>query len=134
MVEFILATGTLDLEALEFFSKCLDEGAETRHQEDEDGWGWKRRRGDTQSNGTWKVQLTKRRRNELKCASNLAKRFWIRGWNIGAKGTISLLDPVTKELRPLSDFPGRCCGEVHGDRIHGKTNQRSQVVPGLLGP
>ena len=59
MVEFILATGTLATEALECFSKCLDEGAEKRCQEDEDGWGWKRRKGDTQSNGTWKVKLAK---------------------------------------------------------------------------
>ena len=44
IVEFMLATGTFETEAMTRFRECLDEGAEDRRKEDEDVWGWKRRK------------------------------------------------------------------------------------------
>ena len=135
MVEFILATNTFATAALECFSKCLDEGAKKRRWEDTtQGWGRKRLRGDTQSWGTGSVRKARKKRAFTRYATNLTLRFKLQTPNTGAPGTIPLLDPVTQELRPLTDFTGVCCGEVHGDRIHGKKNRRSQVVQALLGP
>ena len=134
VAKFVLTTGTLETNVLECFSKCLDEGAKKRRWEDTNqGWGRKRRRGDTQSWGTRSVRVAQKRRALTRYATNLTLRHKLQSSNTGAPGTISLLHPVTQELRPLSDFTGVCCGEVHGDRIHGKKNQGSHVVPSLLG-
>jgi len=121
VAKFILTMGTLETNVLECFSKCLDEGAKKRRWEDTNqGWGRKRRRGDTQSWGTRSVRVAQKRRALTRYATNLTLRHKLQSSNTGAPGTISLLHPVTQELRPLSDFTGVCCGEVHGDRIHGK--------------
>ena len=121
VAKFILTMGTLETNVLECFSKCLDEGAKKRRWEDTNqGWGRKRRRGDTQSWGTRSVRVAQKRRALTRYATNLTLRHKLQSSNTGAPGTISLLDPVTQELRPLTDFTGVCCGEVHGDRIHGK--------------
>ena len=134
VAKFILTMGTLETNVLECFSKCLDEGAKKRRWEDTNqGWGRKRRRGDTQSWGTRSVRVAQRRRALTRYATSLTLRHGRQRWNTGVPGTLPFLDPVTKELRPLSDFPGRCRGEVHGERIHGK-NKRSQVVQALLEP
>ena len=65
--------------------------------------------------------MAKRMRKQQRYATNCARRFMMPGWDIGAKGTISLLDRDSRELRPLSDFAREwvCCGNVHGDRICG---------------
>ena len=134
VAKFVLTTGAFETQALECFSKCLDEGAKQRRREDTNqGWGRKRRRGDTQSWGTRSVRVAQKRRALTRYATNLTLRHKLQSSNTGAPGTISFLHPVTQELRPLSDFTGVCCGEVHGDRIHGKKNQGSHVVPSLLG-
>ena len=135
VAKFILTMGTLETNVLECFSKCLDEGAKKRRWEDTNqGWGRKRRRGDTQSWGTRSVRVAQRRRALTRYATSLTLRHGLQRWNTGAPGIISLLHPVTKELRPLSDVPGVCCGEVPGDRTHGKKNRRSHMVRALLGP
>ena len=135
VAKFVLTTGTFETQALECFSKCLDEGAKQRRREDNNqGWGRKRRRGDTQSWGTRSVRVAQRRRALTRYATSLTLRHGLQRWNTGAPGIISLLHPVTKELRPLSDVPGVCCGEVPGDRTHGKKNRRSHMVRALLGP
>ena len=121
VAKFILTMGTLETNVLECFSKCLDEGAKKRRWEDTtQGWGRKRLRGDTQSWGTGSVRKARKKRAFTRYATNLTLRHKLQSSNTGAPGTISLLDPVTQELRPLTDFTGVCCGEVHGDRIHGK--------------
>ena len=121
VAKFILTMGTLETNVLECFSKCLDEGAKKRRWEDTNqGWGRKRRRGDTQSWGTRSVRVAQKRRALTRYATSLTLRHGLQRWNTGAPGIISLLHPVTKELRPLSDVPGVCCGEVPGDRTHGK--------------
>jgi len=109
-----LTTCTLDTKVLECFCTCLDEGAEERRKEDEDVWGWKRRKGDTQSFGTWEVKVAQKMRKQQRYATNCVRRFMMPGWDIGAKGTISLLDRDSGELRPLSDFSREwvCCGNV----------------------
>ena len=123
VAEFILAVGTSENDYLQSFQTCLDEGAEDRRKEDEEGgWSWKRRKGDTQSWGMWEVRRAQKKRRLQRCATNNYRRFKLEGWDTGAPGTISIVG-ADGSLRPLSDFPGRCRGEVHGDRICGEETE-----------
>ena len=121
MAEFILTTGTLDTNDLKCVCECLDEGVKKRRTGDiVRGWNKKRLRGDTQSVGTDEVKVAQKRRIIQRYATNLYWRHKLPGWNTGAEGTDSLVGSTSGVPMPLSELPGVCCGEVHGDRIHGR--------------
>ena len=126
MAEFVLATGSYDIDSLRIYLKCLEEGAHRRRREDE-YWGWlKRKTGDTQSWGSEKVVYAQTRRKEQRQAANMFWKFGLPGWRIGARGTFSLRNwDGSRKL--LSEFPGVCCGEWHGDRICGRNEDPLQM-------
>ena len=120
IAKFVLATGRYDLDSLETYLKCLDEGAMRRRWEDEYGnFAGKRKRGDRQSYGKDKVALARKKRTKQKQATNIFYKWSLPGWRRGARGTESR-HSSDGTLLPLSHFQGRCTGECHGDHICGR--------------